>query len=44
MKKTKNYIEKEKLIDKENQKLKVNVNMFGRDMPIDLEFIQVRKI
>lgn len=32
------------LVDKENQKLKVNVNMFGRDMPIDLEFIQVRKI
>lgn len=32
------------LIDKENQKLKVNVNMFGRDMPIDLEFVQVRKI
>ena len=21
-----------------------NVNMYGRDMPIDLEFIQVRKI
>lgn len=32
------------LIDRENQKLKVNVNMFGRDMPIDLEFVQVRKI
>ena len=32
------------IIDKENQKLKVNVNMFGRDMPIDLEFVQVRKI
>lgn len=32
------------LVDTENQKLKVNVNMFGRDMPIDLEFIQVRKI
>lgn len=32
------------LIDRENQKLKVDVNMFGRDMPIDLEFVQVRKI
>lgn len=31
-------------IDTQNQKCKVNVNMFGRDMPIDLEFVQIRRI
>lgn len=31
-------------IDMANQKCRVNVNMFGRDMPIDLDFIQIRKI
>lgn len=31
-------------VDNENQRVKVNVEMFGRETPVDLEFAQIRKI
>ena len=31
-------------LDPANQKLRADVNMFGRDMPVDLEFTQIRRI
>ena len=31
-------------VDNENQRAKVNVEMFGRETPIDLDFDQIRKI
>jgi transcriptional antiterminator NusG len=31
-------------IDKDKSKVKVLVNMFGRDTPVELEFTQIEKI
>ena len=31
-------------IDKDKAKVKVLVNMFGRDTPVELEFTQIEKI
>jgi transcriptional antiterminator NusG len=31
-------------IDKDKAKLKVLVNMFGRDTPVELEFSQIKKL
>ncbi len=31
-------------VDSENQRVKVNVEMFGRETPVDLEFAQIRKV
>lgn len=31
-------------VDNENQRAKVNVEMFGRETPVDLEFAQIRKV
>ncbi len=31
-------------VDKENNRVKVNVEMFGRETPVDLDFSQLRKI
>lgn len=31
-------------VDNENQRAKVNVEMFGRETPVDLDFDQIRKI
>lgn len=31
-------------VDNENQRAKVNLEMFGRETPVDLEFNQIRKI
>ena len=31
-------------VDKENQRLKISVELFGRDTVVDLDFAQVRKI
>ncbi len=31
-------------VDAENSRCKINVEMFGRDIPVDLEFNQIRKI
>jgi transcriptional antiterminator NusG len=31
-------------VDAANNRVKVNVEMFGRETPIDLDFSQVRKI
>ena len=31
-------------VDMENKRCRINVEMFGRDIPVDLEFNQIRKI
>ena len=31
-------------VDVENRRCRINVEMFGRDIPVDLEFNQIRKI
>jgi len=31
-------------IDDDNGKIKVNVSMFGRETPVELDFLQVKKI
>lgn len=31
-------------VDAENSRCRINVEMFGRDIPVDLEFNQIRKI
>jgi hypothetical protein len=31
-------------VDAENSRCKINVEMFGRDIPVDLEFNQIRKL
>jgi transcriptional antiterminator NusG len=31
-------------MDKDKSKLKVLVNMFGRDTPVELEFTQIEKL
>lgn len=38
------FIGEIKSIDTENQKVRVSVNMFGRETPVDLDFVQVEAI
>ena len=39
-----NFIGKVEKIDVERQKVKLTVSMFGRDTPVELDFIQVQKL
>lgn len=39
-----NFIGVVESVNKDNQRVKVVVEMFGRDTPVDLDFSQIRKI
>ncbi|MDD4685772.1 MAG: transcription termination/antitermination protein NusG [Clostridia bacterium] len=39
-----NFIGTIESVNKENQRVKVVVEMFGRDTPVDLDFSQIRKV
>jgi transcriptional antiterminator NusG len=39
-----NFLGKVEKIDPERQKVKLTVSMFGRETPVELDFIQVQKI
>ena len=40
----KNFEGKVTEVDEEKGKIKVTVNMFGRETPVELDFLQVQKI
>ena len=39
-----NFIGRVEIIDTERQKVKLTVSMFGRETPVELDFVQVQKI
>ena len=39
-----NFIGRVEKLDPERQKVKLTVSMFGRDTPVELDFIQVQKL
>ena len=39
-----NFVGVVEAIDTERQKISVVVNMFGRETPVELDFIQVKKV
>ena len=39
-----NFIGRVEQLDPERQKVKLTVSMFGRETPVELDFVQVQKI